>query len=406
MTAVPTLHLLGTRGLPAAHGGFETFAQKLALHLVERGWRVLVYGQAMGRGPAQRDRWHGVERVTLPVPWAGAFGSVVFDWRAIGELLRHARASGEPPGVALTLGYNTALFCERLRRAGWINVVNMDGLEWAREKWGPLARSWFRLNERAAVLLADHLVADHPAIAERLNALGSTPVHGIAYGAEALPELAASAADAATLAEEARELAALGLEPGRYLTLIARPEPENSVLEAVRGFSMRPRGLPLVVLGEYTDEQHYHRRVRVAAGAEVRFAGPIYDARTLRALRRHALAYVHGHRVGGTNPSLVEALAAGNPTIAHDNVFNRQVAGDDAAVWFRSAADFDAALTTLLTAPDRSERLDRMRHAARLRHDTAYRWEPILARYEALLLECWKESRTPRWAREALRSPG
>jgi glycosyltransferase involved in cell wall biosynthesis len=384
----PTLDLLGTRGLPAAHGGFETFAERLALHLVARGWRVRVYGQAVGRGPAQRDLWRGIERVTLPVPWAGAFGTVVFDWRAIAEALRHARRHAEPPGLALTLGYNTAMFCARLRRAGWVQAINMDGLEWAREKWGPLARAWFRVNERAALHVAEHLVADHPVIEARLRDLGAGSVHGIAYGADAPPP-----ADAAMQADEAAQLAALGLAPQRYLTLIARPEPENSVLEAVRGFSIRPRGLKLVVLGEYTDAQHYHRAVREAAGPEVRFPGPIYDAAVLRALRRHALAYVHGHRVGGTNPSLVEALAAGNPVIAHDNAFNRQVAADAAAVWFRDATGFDATLSALLARP---ERLAAMADAARRRHAEAYRWEPILARYEALLGAAWSQARTSR----------
>lgn len=393
----PTLDLLGTRGLPAAHGGFETFAQRLALHLVARGWHVRVYGQAVGRGPVQRDLWHGIERVTLPVPWPGAFGSVVFDWLAIAELLRHARRTGEAPGLALTLGYNTAVFCARLRRAGWMQAINMDGLEWAREKWGPLARAWFRLNERAALHLADHLVADHPAIERRLRALSATPVHGIAYGADAPPP-----ADAAMATEEAGALAALGLAPRRYLTLIARPEPENSVLEAVRGFSMRPRGLQLVVLGEYTDAQHYHRAVREAAGPEVLFPGPIYDAGVLRALRRHALAYVHGHRVGGTNPSLVEALAAANPVIAHDNVFNRHVAGPEAARWFHDAGSFDAALSRLLQEPDT---LAAMGEAASRRHAEAYRWEPVLAQHEALLRRAWAERRSARLAApEALRS--
>ncbi|MCE2916194.1 MAG: DUF1972 domain-containing protein [Rubrivivax sp.] len=392
----PTLHLLGTRGIPAAHGGFETFAQRLALHLVARGWRVVVYGQGLGVGDAVRDTWNGVERVTLPVPWSGAIGSVWFDWRAIGELLEHARREGEPPGLALTLGYNTAVFCQRLRRAGWVNVINMDGLEWAREKWGPLARNWFRLNERIALRVAGHLVADHPEIAARLLRMTGTPVHGIAYGADAPPE-----PDAAMQADEAARLAALGLAPGQYLTLIARPEPENSVLEAVRGFSMRPRGMALVVLGEYTDAQHYHRAVRDAAGPEVRFPGPIYDAATLRALRRHARAYVHGHRVGGTNPSLVEALAAGNATIAHDNAFNRQVAGTEAADWFVDASSFDATLVRLLADP---ARIAAMGQAARRRHEQAYRWEPILTTYESLLLAAWAQAHTPAWARGAMRS--
>jgi glycosyltransferase involved in cell wall biosynthesis len=159
--------------------------------------------------------------------------------------------------------------------------------------------------------------------------------------------------------------------------------------------------MALVVLGEYTDAQHYHRAVRDAAGPEVRFPGPIYDAATLRALRRHARAYVHGHRVGGTNPSLVEALAAGNATIAHDNAFNRQVAGTEAADWFVDASSFDATLVRLLADP---ARIAAMGQAARRRHEQAYRWEPILTTYESLLLAAWAQAHTPAWARGAMRS--
>jgi glycosyltransferase involved in cell wall biosynthesis len=175
----------------------------------------------------------------------------------------------------------------------------------------------------------------------------------------------------------------LSLQSGRYLTLVARPEPENSVLEIVQAFSRRPRGLQLAVLGSYLDEHPYHRAVRVAAGPEVLFLGAIYEPAVVQALRLHGLAYVHGHRVGGTNPSLVEALGAGNPVIAHDNPFNRWVAGD-AARYFSGTDDLSALFDSL---PDDSAVLRTMHEAALRRHAAEFTWESVLNAYEKLLLQ-------------------
>ena len=135
-----TLRILGIRGIPAAHGGFETFAEHLSLHLVARGWRVVVSCQEDGSGPVQFDDWRGVERVRIPVSMTGAKGTMLFDWKAI----VHAAGEGD---LCLTLGYNTALFCVALRAAGVPNIINMDGIEWSRAKWGRLARSWFWMND-------------------------------------------------------------------------------------------------------------------------------------------------------------------------------------------------------------------------------------------------------------------
>lgn len=359
----PTLRILGIRGVPAAHGGFETFAERLALHLVARGWRVVVYCQQEGRGPLVHDRWHGIERVHVPVAARGAFGTMVFDARAI----RHAARRRD---LCLTLGYNTALFCAWLRLRGVPNLINMDGIEWSRAKWSTPARAWLWLNERAGCRLGDHLVADHPEIARHLGTRVRTDrITTIAYGGDRV------------LDAPVAPVRALGLEPGRYLMLVARPEPENSILEVVEGFSRRPRGVPLVVLGRYDPADPYHCLVQRRAGAEVRFVGAIYERATVQALRRHALAYVHGHRVGGTNPSLVEALGAGNAVLAHDNRFNRWVAGA-AGVWFADADEVDAQLGALLADPGR---LDAMRRAARERFEQAFTWPMILAGYETLL---------------------
>ena len=359
------LRIMGTRGVPAAHGGFETFAEHLALYLAARGWRVIVYCQDDGVGPVVEDTWRGVHRVRIPVAMRGAKGTILFDWKATQHAARHR-------DLCLTLGYNTAVFCALLRLRGVPNLINMDGIEWQRAKWGALAKAWFWLNEHVGCHLGNHLVADHPEIARHLaRAVSERKITMIPYGAPAL-------GDAGTVG-----LKPFGLEPDRYLTLVARPEPENSVLEVVQAFSARPRGLTLAVLGHYRDDHPYHRAVRAAAGAEVRFLGAIYDIPTVQALRVHSRAYVHGHQVGGTNPSLVEALGAGNPIFAHENRFNRWVAGD-AARYFSNREAAQNLFDTLLGNDDA---LRAMRDEARRRHAETFTWPAVLGAYERLLTD-------------------
>jgi glycosyltransferase involved in cell wall biosynthesis len=360
-----SLHILGTRGVPAAHGGFETFAEQLALYLVGRGWQVTVYCQEDGSGAVTEDHWQGVRRVRIPVAWGGPKGTIVFDWKAN----RHAAREG---GLCLTLGYNTAVFCVLLRWAGLPNVINMDGIEWQRAKWGAVAKAWFWLNEHVGSRVGNHLVADHPQIAQHLSrAVPLTKITTIPYGADRLHDLPQT------------EVRALGLTPGQFISLVARPEPENSVLEVVQGFSRQRRGVQLAVLGAYREDHPYHRAVRAAASDEVRFLGAIYDKAVVQALRAHSLAYVHGHQVGGTNPSLVEALGAGNAVMAHGNRFNRWVAGD-AARYFVGADAFAAALDALLAQP---AALQTHRVAALARFESAFTWPAVLQAYETLLTQ-------------------
>jgi glycosyltransferase involved in cell wall biosynthesis len=359
----PVLRILGTRGVPAAHGGFETFAEKLALHLVNKGWRVVVYCQDDDDGPMVEDTWQGVERVRFPIAATGPKGTIVFDWRATVHASRHR-------DLCLTLGYNTALFCTMLRLKGVPNLINMDGIEWSRAKWGPVAKAWFWINERAGCWLGDHLVADHPQIKVHLQTrVAGSKITTIAYGADAIT------------CAPTEPVLALGLQPGRFFTVIARAEPENSILDIVRGFSASPRGHHLVVLGHYEESNAYHRAIKAAASSEVKFVGAIYQPAVVSALRFHSLAYIHGHQVGGTNPSLVEALGARNPVIAHDNRFNRWVAGEG-AVYFDSAASFSALLAQLLSSPTA---LENLRHLGQLRFASAFTWPAVLDQYEQLL---------------------
>jgi glycosyltransferase involved in cell wall biosynthesis len=357
------LRIIGIRGIPANHGGFETFAEHLALYLVARGWEVIVYCQEDEGDAVTEDLWRGVRRIHIPVSQQGAKGTIVFDWRSHLHAVR-------TPGLVLTLGYNTALFSLWFRLKGMNNVINMDGIEWRRQKWGMVAKTWFYLNEWAGAWLGNHLVADHPAIKTHL----STRVTGgkittIAYGAPLVAE-----ADVDVLAR-------YGLQAGRYAIMIARAEPENSILEVVQAWSRQPRGMALVVLGHYKQEHAYQAAVLAAASSEVKFIGAVYDKPAVEALRFYARLYVHGHQVGGTNPSLVEALGAGNPVLAHDNRFNRWVAGEQAAYF--DGADGCARVLDGLLGDD--ARLAAMQLASRARHAEAFTWGKILNEYEQLL---------------------
>lgn len=358
------IRILGTRGVPANHGGFETFAEYLALYLVAKGWDVTVYCQKDEGSAIYEDDWRGVRRVHIPVQRPGAAGTIIFDWKST----LHA---AKEQGLILTLGYNTAVFCGYFRLKGITNLINMDGIEWRRQKWGMLAKIWFYLNEWAGAWLGNHLIADHPHIKTHLSTrVAPNKITTIAYGAD--PVLSANV----------EALRPYDLTPNGYAVLIARAEPENSILEVVKAWSRRPRGVKLVILGKYDPRHPYQALVRAAAGDEVRFVGAIYDKEVVNALRFHARLYVHGHQVGGTNPSLVESLAAGNAVLAHDNQFNRWVAGDQAR-YFRDADDCAAVLDRLL--PDDAA-LSAMRQASLARHAEAFTWEQILGAYEALLL--------------------
>lgn len=360
----PRLAILGIRGVPAAHGGFETFAEHLVLDLVRKGWDVSVYCQKEGTGKVTEDDWQGVRRIHVPVIGQGSFSTVLFD-------IMSTLAASRRGELCLLLGYNTAVLCALLRLRGVPVLINMDGIEWQRAKWNVLLKAWFRINEWAGAKLGNHLIADHPEIRVHLSQLcPASKITMIPYGSE-------SWADAPD-----EPLHALNLSPGRFFTVIARAEPENSLLEIVQAYSRQPRGLPLVVLGKYEQSHDYQRRVLEAASNEVRFVGAIYDKAVLRALRVHSLAYVHGHQVGGTNPSLLEALGAGNAVIAHDNRFNRWVAGD-AMAYFKTADDAAKLFDEL---PHDARKLKQMRTAATARHQDAFEWRRVLDEYEQLLL--------------------
>lgn len=359
--------ILGTRGVPAAHGGFETFAENLALFLVERGWKVTVYCQkdvAPGQDTsAVVDEWRGIRRITIGTQLTGPLGTILFDWSCI----RHAI---KEKGALLVLGYNTAIFTLLFRLRGRSVLMNMDGFEWKRAKWSLPARVWFYLNEWIGAVASTKLIADHPVIADHLATRRSrSDIVTIPYGANRIAHA------------DATHVKNMGLVPGKYFLSVSRIEPENSILEMVQAYSTRERKATFVCLGKFEPASNaYHARVLEASKGNVLFPGAIYVSERVRALRFYTLAYCHGHTVGGTNPSLVEALGAGNAVIAHDNPFNRWVAGAD-QFYFSGQESCADIFTELDTVPVAAEVA---RESAKQRFAEMFAWPDILKKYESL----------------------
>lgn len=357
------VYILGIRGIPASHGGFETFAERLALYLVSQGWEVAVYCQASTGTEIWEDTWKGVRLIHIPIERDDAVGTVIFDWKS-------AVHASRQKGILLTLGYNTAIFCGLYPLKGQTNIINMDGLEWKRQKWNNVQRTWLFCNELMGCWFGTHLIADHPEIKNHLaTRVPAEKITVIPYGADEVVN------------PDASLLEPYNLVPYQYAIIIARAEPENSILEIVKAFSRKKRGYKLFILGKYYPDFPYHQEVQQAASEEVIFPGAIYEKAVVNALRYYARLYIHGHTVGGTNPSLVEALSASSAVLAHDNKFNRWVAGTDAH-FFNDEEDCAIQLDQLL---DNEEELKKMREFSYKRYHEQFSQDSDVKAYEALL---------------------
>lgn len=364
MTDPLRVAIVGTRGIPARYGGYETFAEWLSTSLARAGHEVVVTCEPGSEGP---ELLHGVRRAIVPAPGRGPLRTLLHDLLA---LLRVARRSD----VVYMLGYASSPFCWIPRLCGAEVWINMDGIEWRRAKWGPLARLWLRATERVALLVASRVVLDADAVRADLEARHGPLAKGrvIPYPAEPVP--------AGPIDDEA--LAHLGLRPFEFDLVVCRLEPENHVLEILRAHEHAATGRSLAVVADHRSGTPYARACREAAGGSARFLGAIYDRPRLDQLRRACAAYLHGHSVGGTNPSLLEALAAGAVCVAHDNPFNREVLGPDGR-YFADGAALARELRALSdVAPERRAELSA---AARRRADERYAPARILALYEDAL---------------------
>jgi len=363
MPAPLSIAMIGTRGVPAAYGGFETAVEEIGVRLAERGHDITVYC----RGSRHRaTRYHGMRLVHLPaLPVKQA------------ETLSHTALSTlhamvRKPDAAFVFNAANAPFLPLLRMRAIPTALHMDGLEWRRAKWSGRGRDYYRWAEGRGVRTADALIADAPGIADYYTEEFGVPTELLRYGAPILENVTA----------ESPALQKYDLQPDGFHLVVARFEPENHVREIVDGYRRSAARLPLVVVGSAPYGAAYTAEIqRIAEGdARIRLLGGVYDQNQLDDLYRHAHTYLHGHSVGGTNPSLLRAMGAGTAVIAYDVDFNRETL-NGAGWFFRDADGVVAALTDAEAQPDRvRDAAESGQHRAR----TDFRWDDVADGYEAL----------------------
>lgn len=357
-----TIAMVGTRGVPAAYGGFETAVEEVGRRLAERGHDVVVYT----RGSKSRaKKYLGMRVVHLPAIPVKQIETLSHTGFSTLHMMFRRR-----PHAAFVFNAANSPFVPLFRLRRVPTALHMDGLEWRRSKWGPRGKAYYRWAEQFGVRTSDALIADAPGIADYYAHQFGVPTEMIRYGAPVLHAVADARLDE------------LDLRPGRFHLIVARFEPENHVLEIVEGFRRSSASLPLVVVGSAPYSNEYTEQVqRAAEGDErIRLVGGVYDQELLDALYFHALTYDHGHSVGGTNPSLLRAMGAGTATIAFDVPFNREVLANDG--WFFTTPE--EAASAFETSESEPERTRAMGDRARIRASSAFRWDDVADAYEGL----------------------
>jgi glycosyltransferase involved in cell wall biosynthesis len=356
--------LMGTRGVPAQYGGFETAVEEIGRRLVTRGYDVTVYC----RNPGQRiTSYEGMKLVNAPAIR-----------HRITETLSHTALStvhaiiSDHPDVVLLLNAGNAPLLKPLRLARIPTAIHLDGLESKREKWRGAGAKYYRWAEKAAITWGEEVIADAQAIADYVRQEYGRDCTVIPYGAS-------------VITPGSDRLAEIGTQSRAYHLIVARFEPENHVLDAVHAYRMSAETRPLLVVGNAPYSQWYVDNVRHAARNDprIRFLGGIYDQELLDQLYGHAVTYIHGHSVGGTNPSLLRAMGAGAPVLGFDVEFNREVTADRAFFW--ANADALTAILDDVAAGRVDARLHEFSDDGRARIATTYRWDTVTDQYEQLI---------------------
>ncbi len=354
--------ILGTRGIPANYGGFETFAEELSVRLAERGHDVTVYGRSNYIRTKDR-RYRGVRLVLLPT-------------------LMH-KYLDTPVHTALSAGhvmwrrYDALLFCNSAnaictigpRLTGHRVALNVDGLEWQRAKWNSFGRAVYRMSEYLSTLLPHAVVTDAEVVRQYyLSRFGRESVF-IPYGAQAERIKTTGALDR------------FGVRPGRYFLYVSRLEPENNALAVIRAFERVATDRRLVIVGDAPFSSDYIRELKATADKRIVFTGYVFG-RGYREFQSHAYAYIQATEVGGTHPALIEAMAHGNCILANDVPEHREVLGN-AGEYFR-ASDVPSLTDKMQRMLARPSEVRDYGRAAKRRAEERYSWDGVAAQYERL----------------------
>ena len=360
--------IIGTRGIPARYGGFETFAEEIACRLVKAGHEIIVYGRRKYYPEkGKKETFRGVNCVylgALPLKQLETASNAFFSFL-------HLVMEKKTQAVIIcnnTNGYLLLL----LRLAGCRTLINVDGLEWQRGKWGFFSKNLHRLAEKITVLFGRRsLVVDSRAIGRYYKETYGADCHYIPYGAPILEPNA----------DQLQELSALGLEPGEYFLQVTRFVPENNVDLVLRAFRNTDTEKKMVLVGGDRYKSSYIKEIEGLAALDKRVILPgfIYRKQSLDALLANAFAYVHGNEVGGTNPALLQAMGAGNLVLAVDTVFNREVLRD-CGFYFEKDSNSLLAVFNKVMVMNRTD-LSIMGQTAREIVKTEFSWEEVTAAY-------------------------
>lgn len=361
--------ILGTRGIPNHYGGFEQFAEHLSVGLLERGHDVYVYNSSLH--PYQEKEWNGINIIHCR-DWEhkiGTAGQFFYDLNCIND------ARKRDFDVLLHLGYtsDSVWYWRWPQKAA--NIVNMDGLEWQRSKYKKPTKRFLKWAESLAAKHAHTLVADSPSIHDHLLATyGKNPVY-IPYGAEPFSQPDPSVIDKYKLI------------PNQYFLLIARMEPENNIEMIIRGHIASGHKFPLFVIGNITNKFGQYITSKYA-NAGIKFSDAIYDKVELDNLRFYSALYFHGHSVGGTNPSLLEAMACSCRIAAHNNRFNRAVLQNEAD-YFPGVNE----VASIINTPKDPSITNLWKNLNMEKILTIYNQERIVDAYENLMLNACNEKK-------------
>lgn len=355
----PSVAIIGTRGYPSYYGGFETAVRKLAPHLVDEGWDVIVYGRQRATKDDDPSRDARVKSVVTGGVESRSLSTLSYGFTATLHALR------DKPDVALVMNVANGYFLPLLKLRGIKTLVNVDGIEWDRAKWGRLAKFMFRTGARLTARFADNLVFDSREIERRWNSEFNRDGVFIPYGGDAPGDLPLEA----------------GLNHRGYVLVVARFVPENTIPEFLDAAEQIAEHYPVVIVGSsgYGGALDEHAQRLAGANSNVHALGHMSDDQRLLALWQHAGVYFHGHSVGGTNPTLVQAMATGTPIVARDTVYNREVLGDDAALCDPTPAAITSAVIRMMT--DQSAQ-DKSSRAALERSRKHYTWASVNVAYE------------------------
>ncbi len=382
------VYLIGSKGIPANYGGFETFAERLT---TKRKSPELIYHVACLSDQDRKVEYLGVDCFHLSVPEIGPAKAVLYDRKAFLYALSEIEKNNVRDAVILILACRIGIFFGQLmkkaRRLGVRVFVNPDGHEWMRSKWNGFIQKYWKYSEGRMVKEADLLICDSREMERYIRteyAAASPRTCYISYGAD----LPGDAVDPAAKEAYAQWCLSHHLKEGAYALVVGRFVPENNYETMIREYLKASLSIPLVLICNVEKNKLYERLQQdysIESNPQICFAGTVYDAALLTEIRKGAAAYLHGHEVGGTNPSLLEALACTDVNLLLDVPFNREVGEEAALYWTKEEGSLAKQLAFAVKLSMPQKKAFGCRAKNRIRE--AYTWDRIIEGYEEQFLQ-------------------